>query len=95
MIRIFGNSFNKDDIFIKIPTFRPYCDLSLAKLDFLISLDNIWSHHEHDAGGEPDVGHRVPALQGLVHVSAVLHWADWAAKQDWNLKRLVTTCFSS
>ena len=33
MIRVFGNSFNKDDIFIKIPTFRPYCNLSLAKLE--------------------------------------------------------------
>ena len=33
MIRVFGNTFNKDDIFIKIPTFRPYCNLSLAKLE--------------------------------------------------------------
>ena len=37
MIRIFGNFSNKDDIFIKIPIFRPYCNLSLVKhvQDFL------------------------------------------------------------
>ena len=98
MIRIFGNYSNKADIFIKIPTFGPYCNLSLAKhtrSDTRIRRQEVYiirnctllelyiinlSHHEDDAGVDPDLGHRVAALEddgaGHVRLHGVRYWPD-------------------